>query len=258
MTVPPGPPQQPGWQPPGGQTPPGRQPQSPPPGFQPQGYPPPGYPRQPGHPQQPGHPPQPGYPQGGFQVPAPPPPPTTKRIPEDMPFVVRPSVRKRLLLFGGIAAVVSLPFGCVIGLTGVQESKSIAIGLAVGLCLFVLIFGIFSLQVWLITSGGPVLALNQQGLWIKTRPTRGQAIWLPWEGVERITRRRWSLEKMLVVKARDPRAGSNLGAYTALDSGMLKLFFGSGFTATLNFADKPEQEIVNAVAHFAAGRAPII
>jgi hypothetical protein len=108
-----------------------------------------------------------------------------------------------------------------------------------------------------VTSGGPVLAVNPAGIWIKTRPTRGQAIWLPWEMIERIYRRRWSFDKMICVKPRDPRVGANLGAFTALDSGMQQLFFGSGFTATANFADKPEAEIMSALRHFAAGRCPV-
>ena len=68
------------------------------------------------------------------------------------------------------------------------------------------------------TSGGPVLAVGPRGLWIKTRPTRGQAMWLPWEAIARIYRRRWSLEKMVCVQPPDPRVGSGLGSYTAVDS----------------------------------------
>jgi hypothetical protein len=106
--------------------------------------------------------------------------------------------------------------------------------------------------------GDLVAAAGPAGLWIKTRPTRGQAIWLPWEGIERVYRRRWGLEKMVCVKARDPRAGSNLGAFTAVDSSMQQLFFGSGFTATCTYADKPETEIVGALIHFSAGRCPVL
>jgi hypothetical protein len=62
---------------------------------------------------------------------------------------------------------------------------------------------------------------------------------------------------MVCVKARDPRAGSNLGAFTALDASMQQLFFGSGFTATCVYADKPETEIVGALIHFSAGRCPV-
>ncbi|HEY0699737.1 MAG TPA: hypothetical protein VGD43_18220 [Micromonospora sp.] len=177
----------------------------------------------------------------------------TKRIPEDQPFVVRPSVGKRAGLFGGILGFLLVLVGCPLGLAASASGE-------VAPVLFILLgfgffFGLlFGLQLWLITSGGPVLAVGPAGLWIKTRPTRGQAIWLSWPAVEQVYRRRWALEKMVCVKPRDPRTGGDLGAFTALDSGMQKLFFGTGFTATLNFADRPEAEIMAAIAHYAAGR----
>jgi hypothetical protein len=182
------------------------------------------------------------------------PPPVTKRIPEDLPFVVRQSMGKRSLQLGGLVLVLLLVIGCPAGLAlSSSGADPVPVVAALG-CLLVLLAGAAGLQLYLITSGGPVLAANQAGLWIKTRPTRGQAIWLPWEGIERIYRRRWSLEKMVCVKARDPRAASNLGAFTAVDSGLQRAFFGSGFTATLNFADRPEQEIMTALIQLSAGR----
>jgi hypothetical protein len=178
------------------------------------------------------------------------PPPVTKRIPEDQPFIARHSVKKRVLLFGGFGGGVSLVFAVLVGV-GSREPLAMV---GVFGC-FAVMFGlIFGLQIWLLTSGGPVLAIGPAGLWIKTRPTRGQAIWLPWEGIERVYRRRWAFDKMLCVKPRDPRTGANLGTFTALDSGMQQLVFGTGFTAPLNFADRPEAEIVAAVGHFSGGR----
>jgi hypothetical protein len=221
-------------------------PQQPPPGWHP--------------PQQPPQQPPPGWqpPPQGWQQPQPPFPPqqqlpVTKRIPEDQPFIVRPSVQKRILLFGGI----SLFFALLIGCLPAAGSGELLVGLAIVGCALVFFGLIFGLQVWLMTSGGPVLAVGPAGLWIKTRPTRGQAIWLPWEAVAQVYRRRWALEKMVCVRPHDPRTGTNLGAFTALDSSMQQLFFGTGFTATLNFADRSEAEIMGAIAHFAAGRVPI-
>jgi hypothetical protein len=274
-----------GWQPPGGgqQYPaPPPQPGAPaptpgqwvPPPAGPAGYPPPpGYPAPPVYPPPASYPPAPGYPPPGYPAPpgyppaagysppgyppAPPPPPVTKRIPEDLPFVVHQSVGKRALQLGLLLLVLLVLIGCPMGLA-LSSSGADAVPVVIALgCLILLLAGLVGVQLYLITSGGPVLAANQAGLWIKTRPTRGQAIWLPWEGIERIYRRRWSLEKMVCVKARDPRAGSNLGAFTAVDSSMQQLFFGSGFTATLNFADKSEQEIMTALAQLCAGRCPI-
>ncbi|MEU4378943.1 hypothetical protein [Micromonospora echinofusca] len=209
-----------------------------------------------------GHSPQPfhhGPPPGGPWG-APVPPPVTRRIPEDQPFVVRPNVVKRGLLMMGVVLVLILPIACCAGLGVVNSadpqlrSQSVVGLLAVVGCLLALIAVPLGIQLWLIGSGGPVLALGPAGLWIRTRPTRGQAIWLPWEGVAQISRRRWSLEKMLVVTPRDARVLQNLGAFTALDGAALNAFYGSGLVATLNFADRPEAEIMAAVAHYSAGR----
>ncbi|SCL35861.1 hypothetical protein GA0074692_4201 [Micromonospora pallida] len=238
--------------------PPGHPPQ-PPYGNPPPGYPPAGYPAGP-----PGYPP-PGFPVGqpGYPPPPAPPAPTAKRIPEDQPFVVRPSVAKRGLLIGGVALVVLMPIVCIAGIgvasAGGPGTSDDAVFTIFGIliCLLTLIALPLGIQLWLIASGGPVLALSPAGLWIRTRPTRGQAVWVPWEAVAQIRRRRWSLEKMLVVELRDPRMLQNLGAYTALDNSMLKAFYGSGLASTLNFADRPEQEIMAAVTHYSAGRCPI-
>jgi hypothetical protein len=188
--------------------------------------------------------------------------PVARRIPEDQPFVVRNSIRKRAMVWGGIVLVLGLLGAC--GLGGIAAAApdsggdALIFG-AVGFAAPVVLFGgVFGLQLWIIAGGGPVLAASPAGMWIKTRPTRGQAIWLPWEGIQQISRRRWSLEKMVVVKPRDPRAANNLGAFTAIDSSMLQLFYGSGFTATLNFADKPEAEIMTALGRLAAGRTPFV
>ncbi|MEV4488856.1 hypothetical protein AB0K04_01930 [Micromonospora coxensis] len=233
-----------------------QQPQYGPPQQQPYG--PPAQPQYGGAPQQPPyHPLPPGYP------PPPPPAPLTKRIPEDQPFVVRPNVAKRGLVMGGVVAVLLVPIVCVLGIgvfgsTDGQDGGAVAGLLALVGCVLVAIAVPIGIQLWMIGSGGPVLALGPAGLWIRTRPTRGQAVWLPWEAVAEVSRRRWSLEKMLVVKPYDQRALQNLGAFTALDSSLLSAFYGSGLVATLNFADRPESEIIAAVAHYSAGRCRIV
>ncbi|MFG1776149.1 hypothetical protein ACGFIG_06945 [Micromonospora sp. NPDC049048] len=188
----------------------------------------------------------------------------TRRIPEDQPFVVRPNVAKRGLLMMGVVLLFVLPIASCAGLGIVNSadpqmrSQSVLGILGVVGCLLALIALPLGIQLWLIGSGGPVLALGPAGLWIRTRPTRGQAIWLPWEGVAQISRRRWSLEKMLVVKPRDSRVLQNLGAFTALDGAALSAFYGSGLVATLNFADRSEAEIMAAVAHYSAGRCQLV
>ncbi|MGC5029864.1 hypothetical protein [Micromonospora sp. DT229] len=214
----------------------------------------------------PGYPPQPPY--GGQQPsdhpppysPPPPPAPLVARIPQDQPFVVRPNLTKRALLSGGIALLITTPIAAcggvgILDAAGPDQRANAALGILAGLgCLLAVVALPIGIQLWLIGSRGPVLALSPAGLWIRTRPTRGQAIWLPWEAIAQISRRRWSLEKMLVVKPHDPRVLPQLGTYTALDSAPLNALYGSGLVATLNFADKSEAEILAAVAHFSANR----
>jgi hypothetical protein len=176
--------------------------------------------------------------------------------------VARPSAVKRALVMVPIAVAVLLVIGCPAALVLTAGGPNHTSGDIVALvalmsCLVVVLGSALAVQIFLVSSGGPVLAAGPAGLWIKTRPTRGQAIWLPWEGIEQIRRRRWGLDKMVVVKPRDPRVEGSLGAFTAVDSAMLKLFYGSGFTATLNFADRSEDEILAALREFSAGRTPI-
>ncbi|WP_200206476.1 hypothetical protein [Micromonospora coerulea] len=171
----------------------------------------------------------------------------------DQPFVARPSLRKRALALGGLCLLIGLVMACPIGVAAGGENGDAGLLLIIPVVMLAFALPV-GLQLWLVSSGGPVLAAGPAGLWIKTRPTRGQAIWLPWEAVEQIYRRRWGLEKLLCVKARDPRAGAGLGAFTALDAGMQQALFGTGFTATLNFADRSEQEIMAAVLRHSAGR----
>jgi hypothetical protein len=187
--------------------------------------------------------------------------PVVNRIPEDQPFVVRHSRRKRGVLVGSVALALEVMMVGIAGLvlvgraadgTGLEIGDAL-IALAGIAVVFAAVFGGFFLFQ---TSGGPVLAAGPAGLWIRTRPTRGQAIWLPWEAIALISRRRWGVEKMLVVRPRDRRA-ENLGVLTAFDGSIARAVYASGFTATINMADRPEAEILQAVAYFAANRVPL-
>ncbi|MEV8513786.1 hypothetical protein [Dactylosporangium sp. NPDC051484] len=187
--------------------------------------------------------------------------PIAGRIPENLPFVARPSALKRALIMVPIAVAALLVVGCpaalVLTAAGPNHTSGDLVALVALMSCLVVVFGsTIGVQIFLISSGGPLLAAGPAGLWIRTRPTRGQAIWLPWEGIEHIRRRRWGLDKMVVVKPRDPRVEGGLGAFTTLDSAMLKLFYGSGFTATLSFADRSEDEILAALRELSAGRTP--
>ncbi|MFD6754054.1 hypothetical protein [Micromonospora gifhornensis] len=216
--------------------------------------PPPGYPPQPPYGGQP-----PATPRAPYHGAPPPQVPMVARIPEDQPFVVRPNLVKRGLLFGSITPLLVAPLATCASLgildstdPDLRENAALSILGLVG-CLLALSAVPIGIQLWLF-GRAPVLALSPAGLWIRTRPTRGQAVWLPWEAIAQISRRRWLFEKMLVVKPYDPRILPKAGFYTALDSAALSALHGSGLVATLNFADKSEAEILAAVAHFSANR----
>jgi hypothetical protein len=183
--------------------------------------------------------------------------PVVKRIPEDQPFVVRPNRAKRLRFLGLGTGVIALFLLCLFGVVFAGEDAGPGVFLALWLGVTAFFFVGVGAIMWFQTSGGPVLAAGPAGLWIKTRPTRGQAIWLPWESIGLIDRRQWYFEKMLVVHPREQGLGDKLGVLTAIDSAIVSARQGSGLTATLTFADRNEAEILQAVAYFAAGRVPL-
>jgi hypothetical protein len=174
--------------------------------------------------------------------------PVVPRIPTDQPFVVNVSVRKWGLRLGLLAGVLVVMFLCLAGLGPGGDGSLVLVGMALLVALLV------GLQIWRVTSGGPVLAAGPAGLWIRTRTSRGQAIWLPWEAIALISRRRWMFDKMLVVQPHDPRVGQGLGVRTALSSFNMSTVYGDGFVATLTMADRKEAEILQAIAYYAANR----
>jgi hypothetical protein len=177
--------------------------------------------------------------------------PVARRIPADQPYVVHISIKKWGLRAGLGGGMLVLIFLCLAGLAAADAGWGAALALA-GFALAVA--GLIGLQVWRLVSGGPVLAAGPAGLWIRTRMGRGQAIWLPWEAIALISRRRWMFDKMLVVQPHDPRVTKGLGARTAFSSLNSSAVYGDGFLASLTMADRKEAEILQAVAHFAANR----
>ncbi|MEV0648609.1 hypothetical protein AB0I28_25440 [Phytomonospora sp. NPDC050363] len=199
------------------------------------------------------HPPEQGYPSGGFTVPRP--FQIAKRIPEDLPFVLRPSKGRTALIQGGSMSVALLPFLCCIGVltsgAGIMDTPSILLALLLPLVLLAPLF----LLVWLLAVlGGPTLAADEHGLWIRARKMPVKAIWLPWESIARIYTRRWMLDRAVCVQPHDPAAGSGTGIWAAMDQGMAQTLLGSKFNASATLGDKREPEILAALAHFSRGR----
>ncbi|HEY1180483.1 MAG TPA: hypothetical protein VGF17_30370 [Phytomonospora sp.] len=199
--------------------------------------------------------PPPGqYPSSGFTVPRP--FQFAKRIPGDLPFVVRPSKGRTALVQGGAMAVGLLPLLCCVGIglsadTGIGDSPAIVLAFLLPLLFLVPLF----LFIWLMAVlGGPTLAADQHGLWIRARKMPVKAIWLPWESIARIYTRRWMLDRAVCVQPHDPSAGSGTGVWAAMDQGMAQALLGSKFNASTVLGDKREPEIMAALAHFARGR----
>jgi hypothetical protein len=179
--------------------------------------------------------------------------PIARRIPEDQPFVVRPDLRKRGIQFGVVGAVLIVLF-TVLLLSGADEFEGGVRGvLRTSLGAAIVLGALFGGLVWLLSGGGPVLAAGPAGLWIRTRPTRGQAIWLPWEAISHIRRGRWGVERLLIIHPLDPSA-TDLGTLSWFDTRYLRAWHGSGLIAAVKFVDRTENEIRQAVAYYAANR----
>ncbi|GAA0795827.1 hypothetical protein [Spirilliplanes yamanashiensis] len=188
----------------------------------------------------------------------PPPYAVVPRIPADQPFVVQPSATKRALLLGGLTLGTFLVVGSLLAvfLTVLFDPGFAGVMGIVG-CL--LLSGLFftGLQFAVQHRAGPALAVGPDGLWIRTRPFRSGGIWLPWAAVAEVYRRTWLPERYLCVRPHDPRAGQHLGGFGGLDAAMSKGVFGTGLLVSLRTADRSEDEIMRAVAWFAAGRVPV-
>jgi hypothetical protein len=181
-----------------------------------------------------------------------------KRIPEDQPFVVRNNPVKRLLVVGITWLVLELLLVVYLVTTLADADSGTT---PVRAFLNFAVFSVFLLAVLgnslgvLVYGSDPVLGMGPAGLWIRTKPVFGRAVWLPWESLLLISRRRWGFDRMLVVRVRDeriaqlsqPRGG--FGYYRARQR--------SGFLATLNMADLTEAEILQAVAVYSANRVPL-
>ncbi|MFF5231651.1 hypothetical protein [Dactylosporangium sp. NPDC000521] len=153
-----------------------------------------------------------------------------KRIPGDLPFVVRRSTGRWTVLIGGIyaAAWILLMIQVAAGLlTGDSPDRTngdaVAVA-AIGLCGLVVFGALAVASVRIAVSGGPVLALDSVGLWVRnSRGLWGTAVWVPWAGVDRLARR---------------------GRLTVLTTD------GVRYTVPLRFNDRTPAEIVGAVGRF--------
>ena len=182
----------------------------------------------------------------------PPPPRLITRIPDNLPFVVRPNGLKRGLT---IFLVLVLPVLVVAGVAAALYEVDTTGWALLGVTMLALVL-LFGGELWSNVRGGPMLALAPDGLWVRTRPTRRQAVWLPWEGITGITQESRGLEKVLVVRPQDPRVYRGADGQLTIDPALFTALLGADPVASVRFADKPQAEIVAALRHFSGGRFP--
>ncbi|MQA78489.1 MAG: hypothetical protein GEV10_08420 [Streptosporangiales bacterium] len=177
---------------------------------------------------------------------------TAKRVPSDLPFVVRPRLSMWLLLFC-VPLVVLLAVTGYLFVTGGWRIGLIGLVVAVGLYTVGFGFRVFN-QV----TGGPLLAADRQGVWLRIRKWPVLAAQIPWELIAEIRPKRWLVEKVICVVPRDPRVGQLKGSWSALDQARTTAFFGSPLTASTAYSDKPADETMRALADLSFGRARIV
>lgn len=175
------------------------------------------------------------------------------RIPEIEPYVVGINKARISAIWGSLVAfTVLLWFGLISYTAATTETLN---PLSIMLLPALISIGANCFIWYAALSGGPQLAANPYGLWIRARKWPVKALFLPWEAIGRIYVRRAGLgDRALCVQLKDPRVGSGLGVFAGYDQALQRAFTGAKLTASLRFADRPEPEILSAVAHFAAGR----
>ncbi|MEV4512827.1 hypothetical protein AB0K00_28120 [Dactylosporangium sp. NPDC049525] len=163
------------------------------------------------------------------------PPAPQKRIPDDLPFVVRRSAARVAVFLGAVFLAVWAPltgllaFGLLAGESPDRTGGDAVAVVAFGCCALLMFAAAVAVGVRLIVAAGPVLALDHAGLWVRnSRALWARAVWVPWESVERAGPRRVLLARTLVVGV----------------GGRVR------YLVPLRLNDRTEAEIIAAVASF--------
>jgi hypothetical protein len=128
------------------------------------------------------------------------PPPPRRQIPDGLPFVVRRSAGRVALQLGATLGAAwllltgLLAFGLLAGQSPDSTGGDVVAVVAFGACTLVTFAAVVAAGARLVAAGGPVLALDHAGLWVRnSRWPWGRAVWIPWESVERATPGRGTL-----------------------------------------------------------------
>ncbi|GIF51961.1 hypothetical protein DFJ67_3776 [Asanoa ferruginea] len=157
-----------------------------------------------------------------------------KRIPAAQSFVLRPSLVGHSLSAGvGLAASLVVLFVLVGYVPPLSDAP-------VGLIAALLALGAVA-SVVATMWGGPVLAVNPEGVWLRVRR---KSVFLPWSSIEQIyVRRLWFDDRVCVVQRGTVEA--EIDRYT------------TPFTASLTYGNQPEPDVLEAIRKHGAGRTRI-
>jgi hypothetical protein len=213
--------------------------------------------------------PDPQFAPGSFTVPrhpqAPPgaePPELVKRIPDKQPLVLKSRFSRFLTVFG--ALYLGIPLAILLGVSMLLFAVT---GIGFGdLSLIMLVaygalvlFGLtqMALLISIGMAGGPVLAANTDGLWIRVRKWPARSVYLPWSMITRIYPRRWLWDRAICVVALDPRVGSQAGVFARIDMAMQKALVGSRLTASTYYSGCRADDVLMELHRLSGGRVHI-
>lgn len=174
-----------------------------------------------------------------------------RRVPAGLPLVVQPRVG-RWVLFYLIPLLLLLAPTTVLFATGNWQPALFALTASIGLYVVGFGFRLFSQF-----TGGPFLAADRDGVWLRVQKFPVRAVQIPWELVEEIRAKRWFVDKVLCVVTRDDRVGKLPGLWGSVDQARTTAFFGAPLTASVGFGDLPADDVTRKLDELAQGRARI-
>lgn len=183
----------------------------------------------------------------------------TKRVPDDQPLVLANSARVYFANRARPLIIIAVIFLLILVLDMFVMTRTAGpVGAALLAVAFLAVagLGLFGV-VWSQTSGGPTLAANGHGLWIRAAKTPAKAIWLPWSAIDQIYTRRVRWETALCVRPHNPDSGRGLGGLAAFERSTQVSALGAPFTASLTLSGRDEAEVLAALSRLADGRCRI-
>jgi hypothetical protein len=187
-------------------------------------------------------------------------PPATwrSRVPEDLPYVVRPNSLRYAKIFGTLVALLLIsPVVIWVAFLGppwvwdwdwVDMAGTSMLSMLVNAAIMGWLW-------WMMASGGPRLSIGSQGVWLRgiNRPIR--AHFLSWEDIDLIWLDR---NRYLCLRPRDPGFASGWKGLAGMEVRAAIRRRGAPFSVPLGkHSDRPDGEVLTALQHFSAGRVAI-